>query len=438
MPTPLSTLVTQMRELLESAPASIRPLVTLAAAEFIKRSESTWGQLASDPSLLEQAFHEFLTTPESYDYLVESMDEAVSMRSFYNALSTPLLQARLQSANAEPQSSVRDEKIKTIRAILSKRNALEEAALPRGNGPLLPRPMGYAANPSEYVKCPNCGGDGKPWPRGTGTVCTVCQGTGLASKSYLDWAGLREDAPAVAAGNGAVAGIGQPEGSTFGEPGVLQGATTKTKKNKKAPDLDEAWFEPLDALENKYGPKGAFPTSMLFHPAKKSDVPYAQWGRRPSSIRTVSIRDLYAIQDTINIDLVRHNLRLPSMVKTYLPEVGSYGGKLYILDGYHRIAGELYRGKLEVKAEVFDLDTPLTEERETFANADVFEVDMDRWMNSRFGKNRYHRYSRYVGSDKVGEEIRQHGRTKTKRDIILKDERTGVMTWLLRRKRAQP
>jgi hypothetical protein len=77
----------------------------------------------------------------------------------------------------------------------------------------------------------------------------------------------------------------------------------------------------------------------------------------------------------------------------------------------------------------------LMEEREMFAGSPVFEVDTDKWMKSRFGKNRYHRYSRYVGEDDKGEEIRQHGRTKRKDDIILKDQATGAMTYFLRRKK---
>jgi hypothetical protein len=71
---------------------------------------------------------------------------------------------------------------------------------------------------------------------------------------------------------------------------------------------------------------------------------------------------------------------------------------------------------------------------ETFAGAQVFEVDMDKVMKSRFGKNRYHRYSRYVGEDEKGEEIRQHGRDRKSGDIILKDSKTAVMTYLRRKK----
>ena len=75
----------------------------------------------------------------------------------------------------------------------------------------------------------------------------------------------------------------------------------------------------------------------------------------------------------------------------------------------------------------------VVEERETFAGAPVFTVDMDKVMNSRFGKHPRHRYSKYVGADEVGEEIRQHGRDRKSGDIVLKDSATAVMTYLRRR-----
>lgn len=73
------------------------------------------------------------------------------------------------------------------------------------------------------------------------------------------------------------------------------------------------------------------------------------------------------------------------------------------------------------------------EPTETFAGAAVFEVDMDRLHKSRFGKNRYHRYSRYVGEDDIGQAIRAHGRSRKSGDIILKDSKTAVMTYLRRK-----
>ncbi len=74
-----------------------------------------------------------------------------------------------------------------------------------------------------------------------------------------------------------------------------------------------------------------------------------------------------------------------------------------------------------------------TEPTDTFAGAAVFDVDMDKVHNSRFGKNRYHRYSKYVGEDGVGEAIRKHGRDRKNGDIILRDQKTAVMTYLRRK-----
>lgn len=68
-----------------------------------------------------------------------------------------------------------------------------------------------------------------------------------------------------------------------------------------------------------------------------------------------------------------------------------------------------------------------------FAGADVFETDGDKVWSSRFGKNRYHRYSKYVGDDDMGESIRQHGRDRKTGDIVLRDQKTAVMTYLRRR-----
>lgn len=62
----------------------------------------------------------------------------------------------------------------------------------------------------------------------------------------------------------------------------------------------------------------------------------------------------------------------------------------------------------------------------------VFEVDSDRYRNARFGKNRYHRYSKYVGEDETGQKIREIGRT-TKKDIILKDSASGTMQFFRRK-----
>ena len=70
---------------------------------------------------------------------------------------------------------------------------------------------------------------------------------------------------------------------------------------------------------------------------------------------------------------------------------------------------------------------------DTFGNADVFDVSMDLVMNVRDPKKNWERYSKYVGIDEVGEDIRAHARKHWKRDIILRDSKTGVMRFLRRR-----
>lgn len=80
-------------------------------------------------------------------------------------------------------------------------------------------------------------------------------------------------------------------------------------------------------------------------------------------------------------------------------------------------------------------DDPLCDgviKEETFAGAEVFQLNTDAFLKSRFGKNRYHRYSRYVGEGPDGEAVRQYGRKNTKKEIIIKDGTTGAMVYLRR------
>lgn len=100
-----------------------------------------------------------------------------------------------------------------------------------------------------------------------------------------------------------------------------------------------------------------------------------------------------------------------------------------------RLPFGMFRVRTTDKSRVGELSGKdiLAEEHETFAGARVFEVDMDSVMKSRFGKNRYHRYSKYVGTHENAEAIRQHGRDRKSGDIVLKDSTTQVMTYLRRK-----
>jgi len=65
-----------------------------------------------------------------------------------------------------------------------------------------------------------------------------------------------------------------------------------------------------------------------------------------------------------------------------------------------------------------------------FANNDVFSVDTQTFNNARLGKKKYLKYEKYVGTDEIGNAIREYGRKYPKKPIILQDEKTGAMTFL--------
>ena len=68
--------------------------------------------------------------------------------------------------------------------------------------------------------------------------------------------------------------------------------------------------------------------------------------------------------------------------------------------------------------------------RKKFAGCEVFEVDSDRYHNCKRMKTRYERYSKIVGNDSIGEEIREYGRANPGKSIIIQDRITGAMTYL--------
>lgn len=65
-----------------------------------------------------------------------------------------------------------------------------------------------------------------------------------------------------------------------------------------------------------------------------------------------------------------------------------------------------------------------------FGGVDVFAVDPNIYMKSRFGKKKFDRYKKYVGEDEVGEYIRMFARKNPKAPIILMDTSTGCMQFL--------
>jgi len=79
--------------------------------------------------------------------------------------------------------------------------------------------------------------------------------------------------------------------------------------------------------------------------------------------------------------------------------------------------------------------TEMTEDAsDTFAGGDVMVVDLGRLMKVMAPKKPWERFSKYVGIDEIGENIRLHARKNWKKNIILRDAKTGIMTYLRRRK----
>jgi len=79
------------------------------------------------------------------------------------------------------------------------------------------------------------------------------------------------------------------------------------------------------------------------------------------------------------------------------------------------------------KSESFDLDE---EDNTRFAGCKVFDVDTNTFMQARYGKGKRDRYSKYVGSGDVGEEIRQYGRKNPRENVVLRDRSNGAMLYL--------
>lgn len=70
--------------------------------------------------------------------------------------------------------------------------------------------------------------------------------------------------------------------------------------------------------------------------------------------------------------------------------------------------------------------------RKKFNGCEVFEVDSEYYHKCTQGKQKYHKYEKYVGNGEVGEAIRSYGRANPKKSIIVQDSKTGAMQYLRR------
>lgn len=69
-------------------------------------------------------------------------------------------------------------------------------------------------------------------------------------------------------------------------------------------------------------------------------------------------------------------------------------------------------------------------DEDMFAGSEVFDVEPDVFAQCRLGKVRFHRWSKYVGDDAIGQKIRAYGLANPKKSIVVRDKRSGAMMFL--------
>lgn len=75
-----------------------------------------------------------------------------------------------------------------------------------------------------------------------------------------------------------------------------------------------------------------------------------------------------------------------------------------------------------------------TNRDDAFMGSKVFKVKGEVVDKSRKGRKKYSRYTKYVGDDAVGKEIKKYALKYPKKDIALQDTRTNEIVFLRRRK----
>lgn len=184
-------------------------------------------------------------------------------------------------------------------------------------------------------------------------------------------------------------------------------------------------------------------------------------------LRRVPLQQVHATQRTVDAENVKRFIDDPTLGGK--PVVALHDKGYAIVDGHHRLAAARLRGETHALAHVVEdgaggagggavggapanavghggvaglgvgpqgepgvrLPRKRKIDEDTFAGADVFDTDIDL-VSIKEPKKRWERYAKYVGVEEEGETIRQHAR-RTKRDIILRDSKTGTMTWLRKR-----
>lgn len=121
-------------------------------------------------------------------------------------------------------------------------------------------------------------------------------------------------------------------------------------------------------------------------------------------------------------------MNLQERFQEYLTENEDFINELYEVyeEQLHTLNENVTTGAVQTPS--FPIDMPYKPDK--FMGMKVFDVPTERYMKSKDGKRKYTKYERYVGSDEIGEEIRQYGRKNPKSGIILRDDKSGSMIFL--------
>lgn len=124
------------------------------------------------------------------------------------------------------------------------------------------------------------------------------------------------------------------------------------------------------------------------------------------------------------------NVRLEEDFNQFLLDNEEIINDLYELhyDDLHFVAENVTTASIQMPS--FPIDHPYKPSE--FMGHRIFDVPTERYMKSKNGKKKYARYERYVGTDEIGEEIRDYGRNNPGKGIILRDEKSGSMIFLRR------
>ena len=78
---------------------------------------------------------------------------------------------------------------------------------------------------------------------------------------------------------------------------------------------------------------------------------------------------------------------------------------------------------------------PVNEQAETFAGARVFDVTDEEYMNCNYGRQRHERWNNKLNMEAVGrDDIRKFAHRNPTRSVIVRNEKTGEMQYLIRRR----